>query len=78
MDSGFRRNDNNDENKFAMPDWVHFLAQDADGAWWGYEVEPLQYHLGWYENELGRRIKLALNEPNPDWADSLRKLSNRK
>ena len=23
------------------PDWVAWVAQDASGDWWGYEVEPL-------------------------------------
>ena len=55
-----------------LPDWVAWLAQDADGSWWGYEVEPLQYHRGWYENELGRRVALDRGSPNRNWADTLR------
>jgi len=57
-----------------LPDWVVWLAQDADGSWWGYEVEPLQYHRGWYENELGRRIRLERGSPNSDWAGTLRRM----
>ncbi|MDH5408375.1 MAG: hypothetical protein OEY00_07170 [Gammaproteobacteria bacterium] len=56
------------------PDWVQWLAQDADGQWWGYEQEPLQYHAGWYENEVGRRIKLGKGEENPDWENSLQRV----
>ena len=56
-----------------LPDWVAWLAQDADGSWWGYEVEPLQYHRGWYENELGRRVPLERGEPNRNWTDTLRR-----
>ena len=41
-----------------IPHWVNWLAQDADGTWWGYQVEPLQNHSGWYENEVGQIIKL--------------------
>lgn len=55
----------------ALPDWVHWLAQDADGTWWGFEVEPNQSHLGWYENELGRYIRLASDIPNPLWEQTL-------
>lgn len=55
-----------------LPDWVRWLAQDADGQWWGYEVEPNMKHDGWYENELGRYIKLNNSGRNPDWAASLR------
>lgn len=57
-----------------LPEWVAWLAQDADGSWWGYEVEPLQYHKGWYENELGRRVVLEPGAPNPDWSKSLRRV----
>ena len=56
-----------------LPEWVHWLAQDADGTWWGYEVEPLLYNRGWYENELGRCLRLATGAPNPGWATTLEK-----
>ena len=42
-----------------IPEWVNWIAQDADGAWWGYQVETLEYHCGWYENEVGRSRRLA-------------------
>lgn len=64
---GFTAND-------ALPDWVAWIAQDADGAWWGYEIEPLQYHRGWYENELGRRVRLEDGPPGDSWAESLRRV----
>jgi hypothetical protein len=57
-----------------IPDWVHYLAQDADGTWWGYEIEPHQYHNGWYENELGRRHRIRKDSANTDWHSSLIKL----
>jgi hypothetical protein len=57
-----------------IPEWVSWIAQDADGAWWGYEVEPLRHDTGWYENEVGRRVKLAKDAPNSDWADTLRRV----
>jgi hypothetical protein len=58
----------------SLPEWVRWLAQDADGAWWGYEVEPLCYHRGWYENELGRRVRVADGEPNVCWETTLRRI----
>lgn len=61
-----------------IPTWVNWIAQDADGAWWGYSVEPLQYDRGWYENEVGNRIKLGHDLPNPNWSDSLRRHSQTK
>jgi len=57
-----------------LPEWVRWRAQDADGAWWGYEVEPLQNESGWYENEVGKIIKLEQGQPNAHWRDSLLKL----
>jgi len=60
-----------------LPAWVNWLAQDANGVWWGYEVEPLQHHQGWYENELGRCIKVAEEPVNPDWKNSLQRYSAR-
>ena len=56
------------------PTWVGWIAQDADGDWWGYEVEPLEYDRGWYENEVGRRIKLAVGESNEQWRQTLRRI----
>lgn len=56
-----------------IPHWVKWLAQDADGAWWGYEAEPLQHHSGWYENEVGKIIKLYSAPANANWKQSLQK-----
>lgn len=58
-----------------IPGWVQWLAQDADGQWWGYETEPNMKHDGWYENEIGRYIKLDKTAANPAWADSLTPVS---
>ena len=58
----------------ALPEWVGWIAQDADGAWWGYEFEPLCFELGWYENELGRRVRLAVGEPNARWSETLTRM----
>ncbi len=56
-----------------LPDWVHWVAQDADGRVWGFEVEPQQYQYGWYENEVGRYLLLTIGAANPDWTSSLRR-----
>ncbi len=58
---------------YGAPDWVEWLAQDLDGTWWGFEVEPNQHHQGGYENEVGRCIRLEVSPPNPDWRRSLRR-----
>jgi hypothetical protein len=53
-----------------MPEWVKWVAQDSSGAWWGYSVEPLRHDAGWYENEVGKCVRLG--ETRPDyWALSL-------
>jgi len=49
--------------KFDCPSWAKWLAQEADGTWWCYEVEPLQYHKGWYENEVGLYLRLGKKSP---------------
>ncbi len=59
-----------------LPEWVKWKAQDADGAWWGYSVEPLEFSNGWYENEVGLRIKIKQASANPDWKKSLTKILN--
>lgn len=60
----------------ALPDWVRWLAQDANGDWWGYEAEPHQHHCGWYENEVGRSLKLVAGEASADWRGSLIKVAD--
>lgn len=66
-----------DLTTISVPEWVRFIAQDSDGSWWGYSVEPLQNHRGWYENELGKNKKLfeAEAEANGEWQNSLFKYS---
>ena len=54
-----------------VPAWVVWLAQDADGAWWGYEAEPNKQDRGWYENEVGRIVRLGKAEPPEDWEATL-------
>lgn len=62
------------QQRVEIPGFIGWIAQDADGAWWGYEVEPLQQHSGWYENEVGKCLKLTCTRANPDWRDTLRKI----
>jgi hypothetical protein len=60
-----------------IPEWVCWIAQDADGVWWGYQVEPNQAHQSWYENEVGLSVCLGRHAANPDWVTSLKKLNNK-
>lgn len=56
-----------------FPIWAKWIAQDEDGTWWAYEVEPLQHHKGWYENEVGRSVRLGLSERPSDWRATLKR-----
>ncbi|MCW8962463.1 MAG: hypothetical protein OQL16_01610 [Gammaproteobacteria bacterium] len=56
-----------------IPEWVRWIAQDSSGAWWGYSVEPLRNDTGWYENEVGRYIKLGVDDAS-NWQQSLIKV----
>ena len=55
---------------FPIPEWVKWVAQDRSGAWWGYSVEPLRHDAGWYENEVGKCVRLGETRPG-DWTVSL-------
>jgi hypothetical protein len=65
------------QNKPKLPDWVKWKAQDEDGAWWGYSVEPLEFSRGWYENEVGSQIKIKQAKADPNWKNSLTKITGK-
>ena len=54
-----------------VPAWARWLAQDEDGTWWAYEAEPNQQDHGWYENEVGRIVRLGQTAPPDDWESTL-------
>lgn len=56
------------------PDWVRWLAQDRNGAWWGFEHEPNEGDCSWYENEVGRYLRLGDGEANPQWQTTLERI----
>ena len=47
------------------------IAQDADGTWWGYQVEPNQSDKSWYENEVGYSVRLGKEALKLDWESTL-------
>lgn len=59
------------EQHAEVPVWVRWVAQDANGAWWGFEHEPNEGATSWYENEVGRYLRLADAPPNPEWTTTL-------
>ena len=54
-----------------LPDWVRWIAQDADGTWWAYEHEPNMSDSGWYENEVGQSLRLGRGLRNADWQHAI-------
>lgn len=63
-----------DLSNWKIPKWVKWIAQDANGNWWGYEIEPLMHDNGWYENELGRYILLNTATPDQHWHKNIIKI----
>lgn len=57
-----------------FPKWMRWIAQDADGQWWGYEHEPHLAESSWYENEVGLSEKIEEQETVSNWKESLEKL----
>jgi hypothetical protein len=61
----------------ALPDWAKWVAMDEDGVWWCYEVEPHQHGRGWYENEVGRTMRLLdFHLKIPEWRLSLKRVED--
>lgn len=59
-----------------LPEWANWVAQDQDGTWWLYEVEPNQHSKGWYENEIGLHQRIGKSDPNEDWQLAIYPLKN--
>jgi hypothetical protein len=57
-----------------LPEWVCWVAQDSNGAWWGFEHEPNEGAYSWYENEVGRYCELRREGPNPAWRQTLERV----
>ena len=57
-----------------IPDWVGWIAKDASGIWWGYQVEPNLSHLSWYENEVGNSVNLGLGSKDDDLLLTLKRI----
>jgi len=64
----------NDDLSMCAPRWVRWIAQDRNGAWWGFEHEPNEGAVSWYENEVGRYVRLRQETPNAAWRQTLEKI----
>lgn len=60
-------------NKNTFPEWALWIAKDEDGKCWAYKAEPLQFHKGWYENEIGQyeQVNCPIELNNLLWQDAL-------
>lgn len=58
----------------ALSSWEKWVAQDADGTGWTYEIEPLKFHNGWYENEVGQHQRTKQQDAPLHWKNTLKKL----
>lgn len=58
-----------------IPENFNWIAQDANGNYWAFEVEPNQHSSGWYENEIGESKFLIAGQANPQWQNSLQSIA---
>ncbi len=55
---------------------LSWIAQDESGVWWGFENKPTVGLHGWIDSLDGTKILLKQdNKTNPEWRDSLQRLS---
>ncbi|NIP74074.1 MAG: FHA domain-containing protein [Gammaproteobacteria bacterium] len=57
-----------------LPPEIEWVAQDADGVWWGFEREPIPEASGWHDHQSGNYIRIGQGVPSGNWADSLRRI----
>lgn len=57
-----------------LPNWATWLAQDENGSWWAFSIEPLEHSSGWYENEVGQYTFIKKSACNSSWKETLTKI----
>ena len=60
----------------SAPEWVQWIAQDADGVWNGYDIQPEAVDKEFARPDLnqfnrGRFITLERAAPKSDWPSTL-------
>jgi hypothetical protein len=53
------------------PDWAQWLAQDEDGEWWWYELEPKQACTDAWSEWEGLHRAAFVPRHNAEWKDTL-------
>jgi len=60
--------------KAAVSRKLNWIAQNANGVWWGYELEPVAGAEEWENPQNGMKILLKEEQANDGWKDTLQKL----
>lgn len=53
---------------------LNWIAQNSNGVWWGFEIEPQLAEMEWENQQNGMKILLKEEEANENWEDTLQKL----
>lgn len=53
---------------------LNWIAQNENGIWWGFEIEPVVGEKDWENQNNGMKILLKEEAPNQNWKDTLQKL----
>ena len=53
---------------------LNWIAQNEDGVWWGFEIEPVIGESVWENQNNGMKILLKEETSNKNWKDTLQKL----
>ena len=53
---------------------LNWIAQNEDGIWWGFEIEPIIGATDWVNQDNGMKILLKEEALNQNWKDTLQKL----
>jgi len=53
---------------------LNWIAQNENGIWWGFEIEPVVGETDWENQNNGMKILLKEEAKNENWKDTLQKL----
>ena len=53
---------------------LNWIAQNQNGVWWGFEIEPIASSEGWENQQNGMKIMLKEEGSNESWKETLQKL----
>ncbi len=61
--------------EFEVPDWTKWVAQDEDGQWYAYDMEPILADNEWALNPEANYCD-KINMKAEDWKNSLEMIKN--